>query len=45
MDIGFIDHLYIPLGLTNKYNTIADLHTTNHSTLCLLSLLSLVVAW
>jgi hypothetical protein len=33
MDIGFIDHLYTPLGNTNKYNTIANFHTTNHSTL------------
>jgi hypothetical protein len=38
----FIDHLQVIT--TNNYNTIADFHTTNHSTLSL-SLLSLVVAW
>jgi hypothetical protein len=38
----FIDHLQ---GVsTNNYNTIADFHTTNHTTRSLLSLLSLVVA-
>jgi hypothetical protein len=42
--IGFIDHLYTWLGTTSNYNIIADFHTTNHSTLSLLSLLSLVVA-
>jgi hypothetical protein len=39
----FIDHLQVVS--TNKYNTVADFHTTNHSTLSLLSMLSLVVAW
>jgi hypothetical protein len=39
----FIDHL--EAAITNNYNIIADLHTTNHSKLSLLSLLSLVVAW
>jgi hypothetical protein len=31
--IGFIGHLYTPVGTTSNYNTIADFHTTNHSTL------------
>jgi hypothetical protein len=39
----FID--LIQVVTTTYYNTIADFHTTNHSTLSLLSLLSLVVAW
>jgi hypothetical protein len=39
----FIDHLQVVI--TNNYDTIADFHTTNHSTPSLLSLLSLVVAW
>jgi hypothetical protein len=39
----FIDNLQIVT--TKNYNSIADLHTTNHSTLSLLSLLSLVVTW
>jgi hypothetical protein len=39
----FIDHLQVVT--TNNYYTIADFDTTNHSTLSLLSLLSLVVAW
>jgi hypothetical protein len=39
----FIDHAQVVT--TNNYNTIADFHTTNHSTLSLLSLLSLVVTW
>jgi hypothetical protein len=38
--IGFIDTLQVVT--TNNYNTIADFHKTNHSTLSLLSLLSLV---
>jgi hypothetical protein len=25
--IGFIDHLYTPLGTTGNYRAIADLHT------------------
>jgi hypothetical protein len=29
--IGFIDHLLVVT--TNNFNTIADFHTTNHSTL------------
>jgi hypothetical protein len=37
------DHLQVMI--TNNYNTIADLYTTNRPTLSLLSLLSLVVAW
>jgi hypothetical protein len=40
---GFTDHLQFVT--TKNYNTIADLHTTNHSTLSVLSLLSLVVTW
>jgi hypothetical protein len=39
----FIDHLQVVT--TNNYNTIADFHTTNYSTLSLLSLLSLVFTW
>jgi hypothetical protein len=39
----FIDHLQVVT--TNNCYTIADLHVPNHSTLSLLSLLSLVVAW
>jgi hypothetical protein len=39
----FVDHIQIVS--TNNYNTIADFHTTNHSTLRLLSLVSLVVTW
>jgi hypothetical protein len=39
----FIDHLQVVT--TNNYNTIADVHATNHSTLSLLSLLSLDVTW
>jgi hypothetical protein len=38
----FIDHLQV-VG-TNNYNTIADFHATNHSTLSLLSLRYLVTA-
>jgi hypothetical protein len=38
--IGFIDH--VEVITTNKYNTVADFHTTDHFTLNLLSLLSLV---
>jgi hypothetical protein len=38
-----IDHLRVVT--TNKYNTIADFHITDHSTLSLLSLLSLVFTW
>jgi hypothetical protein len=41
--IGFIDHLQVVT--TNNYNSITDFHTTNHSTLSLLSLLSLVFTW
>jgi hypothetical protein len=37
---GFIDHSQVVA--TTKYNTLADSHTTNHSTLNLLSVLSLV---
>jgi hypothetical protein len=40
---GFIDHLEVVT--TNNYNTIARLHTTNHVTLSLLSLFSLVITW
>jgi hypothetical protein len=40
MVIGYIDHSQVVA--TTKYNTLADSHTTNHSTLNLLSLLSLV---
>jgi hypothetical protein len=36
----FIIHLQVVT--TNNYKTIAEFHTTNHSTLSLLSLLSLV---
>jgi hypothetical protein len=36
----FIDHLQVVIK--NNYNTIGDFHTTNHSSLGLLSLLSLV---
>jgi hypothetical protein len=39
----FIDHLQVVT--TNNYNTVADFHTTNDSTLNLLSLLSLVFTW
>jgi hypothetical protein len=39
----FIDHLQVVT--TNTYNTIADFHTTNPSTLSLLGLLSLVFTW
>jgi hypothetical protein len=38
--IGFIDPVQVVT--TNKYNTVADFHTTNHSTVNLLGLLSLV---
>jgi hypothetical protein len=38
--IGFIDHSQVII--TTKYNPLADSHTTNHSTLNLLSDLSLV---
>jgi hypothetical protein len=38
-----IDHLLIVT--TNNYYTIADFHTLNNSTLSLLSLISLAVAW
>jgi hypothetical protein len=38
--IGFIDHLQVIA--TNNYYTTADFHTTNHSTLSLLSPLPLV---
>jgi hypothetical protein len=37
---AFTDHLQAVT--TNNYNTVADFHTTNHSTLNLLSVLSLV---
>jgi hypothetical protein len=39
----FIDHLQVVT--TNSYQTIADVHTTHHSTLSIFSLLSLVIAW
>jgi hypothetical protein len=39
----FIDHLKVVT--TNNYNTNAGFHTTNHSTLSLLSLHSLVFTW
>jgi hypothetical protein len=42
--IGFIDHLCTPLRTISNYNIIADFHTTNHSTLRLLSQLCLVTA-
>jgi hypothetical protein len=38
--IRFIDHSQVVT--TAKYNTVADSHTTNHSTLNLLSVISLV---
>jgi hypothetical protein len=39
----FIDHSQ---GVTtNNYNTIADLHITNHSTQSLFSLFPLVITW
>jgi hypothetical protein len=41
---GFIDHLYTWLRTTSTY-AIADFHNTNHYTLSLLSLLSLVISW
>jgi hypothetical protein len=37
---GFTDHLQVVT--TNNYYSTADFHTTNHSTLNLLSVLSLV---
>jgi hypothetical protein len=40
---NFIDHLHVLI--TNNYNTIADSHTPNHYTPCILSLLSLVFTW
>jgi hypothetical protein len=40
---GFIDRLQVVT--TNNHNTIADLHTTNHITLSLLSLFSLFIIW
>jgi hypothetical protein len=40
---SLIDNLQVVT--TNNYNIIADFHTTNHSTLSLLSLVSLVVTW
>jgi hypothetical protein len=41
------DQIYYHLHVvtTNNYNTLADFHTTNHSTLSLLNLLSLVFTW
>jgi hypothetical protein len=39
MVIGFIDHLL--LETTNQYNILADFHTTNPTTLNLISLFSL----
>jgi hypothetical protein len=39
----FIDHSHVVT--TNNYNTLADLHTTNHFTLSLLSLFLLVITW
>jgi hypothetical protein len=39
--IEFIDHSQVVT--TTKYNTLADFHTTNHSTLNLLSVLTLVL--
>jgi hypothetical protein len=39
----FIDNLHVVT--TNNYYTIADFHTTNHSTLSILNLLSLVFTW
>jgi hypothetical protein len=39
----FIDHSHVVT--TNNYYSTADFHAPNHSTLSLLSLLSLVVAW
>jgi hypothetical protein len=41
MGFGFIDHLQVVT--TNNYNISADFHVTNHSTLSLLILLSLVI--
>jgi hypothetical protein len=39
----FIEHIQVVS--TNNYYTSADLHTTNHFTLSLLSLFSLVFTW
>jgi hypothetical protein len=39
--IGFIDHFQVVT--TNNYYTIADFHTTNHSTLSFLSIFPLVL--
>jgi hypothetical protein len=39
----FIDRLQVVT--TNNYNINADFYTTNHSTLSLLSLISLIVTW
>jgi hypothetical protein len=39
----FIDHLHVVI--TNNYQTTADFHTTNHTTLSLFTLLSLVFNW
>jgi hypothetical protein len=32
LDIGFIDHLYTPLGTTRNYSAIADLHNLQITT-------------
>jgi hypothetical protein len=32
LDIGFIDHLYTPLGTTSTYSAIANLHTLQITT-------------
>jgi hypothetical protein len=47
MAFGFVNRFiyHLQVVTTNNYNTIADFHTTNHYTLNLLSLLSLVVTW
>jgi hypothetical protein len=41
--IGFIDHLQVVTA--NNYYIIADFHSTNHSTLSLLSLFPLDFTW
>jgi hypothetical protein len=32
LDIGFIDHLYAPLGTTSNYSAITNLHTLKITT-------------
>jgi hypothetical protein len=44
--VGFVNRFteHVQVITTNKYNTIADSHTTNNSTLSLLNLLYVVTA-